>query len=275
MSEDDDIETQMRQRSRSFDAWALDYDTYRPTYPQSVFDHIAARLDLPAYARVADLGAGTGKAARQMARRGWHVTAVEPGEGMLDVLRARAEQEGLAIDACLASAEDTGLPDASVDLVTAGQAFHWFDKALAVPEMARIVKPGRGVAVFWNARADDRSPFLAAYTDLLAGYIPEEHVDRREPGRVYTARDDLSAAGLFDVDERVEIAHSLEMSAERFIGYVFTASYTRLLIDEESQQRLRADLAALIQAHFGGGEVSVPYDVDLYVGQRTQKGIRA
>ena len=275
MSENNEVEAQMRQRSRSFDAWALDYDRYRPTYPQSLFDHIAARLQLPADARVADLGAGTGKAARQMARRGWHVVAVEPGEGMLDVLRARAEQEGLAIDARLASAEETGLPGASVDLVTAGQAFHWFDKTLAVPEMARIVKPGRGVAVFWNARADDRSPFLAAYTELLASYIPAEHVDRREPGRVYTARDDLSGGGLFEVDDKVEIDHSLEMSAERFIGYAFTASYTRLLIDEESQQRLRTDLAALIQAHFGDGEVIVPYDVDVYVGQRTVKGSRA
>ena len=141
--------------------------------------------------------------------------------------------------------------------------------------MARIVRPGGGVAVFWNARADDRSPFLAAYTDLLASYIPEEHVDRREPGRVYTALDDLSATGLFEVDDRVEIAHTLEMSAERFVGYAFTASYTRLLVDEESQQRLRTDLAALIAAHFGDGQVIVPYDVDLYVGRRTDKGVRS
>src|SRR3954452_8071391 len=71
---------QWRQRSRSFDAWALDYDKFRPTYPQAVFDHIAARLVLPDDASVADLGAGTGKAARQMARRGWLVMAIEPGE---------------------------------------------------------------------------------------------------------------------------------------------------------------------------------------------------
>src|SRR5213078_3459242 len=105
----------MKLRSRSFDAWAVEYDTYRPTYPQTLFDYIAARLRLPADARVADVGAGTGKAARQMARRGWRVTAIEPGEGMLEVLKARAVAEGLDIDARLASAEDTGLPDAGVD----------------------------------------------------------------------------------------------------------------------------------------------------------------
>lgn len=118
----------MRLRSRSFDAWALDYDRYRPTCPQSLFDHIAARLALPEQAVVADVGAGTGKAARQMGRRGWQVTALDPGERMLEVLRARAAADDLAIEARLASAEETGLADASVDLVTAAQAFHWFDK---------------------------------------------------------------------------------------------------------------------------------------------------
>src|SRR6187455_83731 len=101
----------MQQRSRSFDAWALEYDRYRPTYPQALFDHVVARLELPDDVRVADLGAGTGKAARQMARRGWRVTAVEPGGAMLDVARARADVEGLAIKMRLAPAEETGLPD--------------------------------------------------------------------------------------------------------------------------------------------------------------------
>ena len=68
---------QLKLRARSFDAWALDYDRYRPTYPQQLFDVIAQRLALPADPRVADLGSGTGKAARQMARRGWQVTAVD------------------------------------------------------------------------------------------------------------------------------------------------------------------------------------------------------
>ena len=275
MSENAEFEAQMRQRSRSFDAWALDYDRYRPTYPQSLFDHVAARLELPPDARVADLGAGTGKAARQMARRGWHVIAVDPGEGMLDVLRARAEQDGLAIDARLASAEETGLPDASVDLVTAGQAFHWFDKALAVPEMARIVKPGRGVAVFWNSRADDRSEFLSAYTNLIARYVPEGHVDRRVPGRESTAPAELAEGGYFEVDDRVELRHERKMSADAFVGYAFTASQTRLFVDAAARDRLEADMRALVRAHFGEGDVAVPYDCDLYVGQRTVKGIRA
>jgi ubiquinone/menaquinone biosynthesis C-methylase UbiE len=265
---DEQFAEQWRQRSRSFDAWAVDYDRYRPTYPQTLFDHVAARLSLPPNARVADLGSGTGKAARQMARRGWHVTAVEPGEGMLDVLRARADLEQLPIDARLAPAEDTELPDASVDLATAAQAFHWFDKPRAVAEMARIVKPGGGAAVFWNARADDRSAFLAAHTDLTARYLSEAHVDRRT--RKSTARKDLSDGGFFDVDDRVEVAHELVMSSDEFVAYVFTASQIRLFVEPDDQERLKVDIRENIRAHFGDDPVTVPYDVDLYVGSRTE-----
>ena len=261
-----DLDAQLKRRSRSFDAWALDYDRYRPTYPQGLFDHIAARLDLPADAVVADLGAGTGKAARQMARRGWQVIALEPGEGMLDVLRARAAQEGLVIEARLGAAEETGLGDASVDLVTAAQAYHWFDKARAVPEMARIVHPGGGVALFWNARADDRSDFLAAYTDLMSHFLPEEHIDRRV--RSSSAPGELEAGGLFVADDRVEIRHEVEMAADDFVSLTFTASQVRLFVDNEAQERLRNELRELTRTYFEDRPVKVPYDVDVFVARR-------
>jgi len=261
------IAAQMRERSRSFDAWALEYDRYRPTYPQALFDYVAARLALPTDAHVADLGSGTGKAARQMARRGWQVTAIEPGEGMLEVLRARAAAEGLPIEARLASAEDTGLPGASVDLVTAGQAFHWFDKSRAVPEMARIVRPGGGAAIFWNGRADDRSPFLAEYTELTARYLPEHHVDRQV--RDSKAPGELAAGSWFEVDERVELPWERRMRPDEFVEMMFTSSQIRLFIEPDDQSRLREEIGALIHAHFDDADVLVPYDVDVYVGRRS------
>jgi ubiquinone/menaquinone biosynthesis C-methylase UbiE len=267
------FEEQWRQRSRSFDAWALEYDTYRPTYPQALFDHVAARLTLPAVVNVADLGAGTGKAARQMARRGWHVTAIEPGEGMLDVLKARAQSEELDIDARLAGAEETGLAAQGMDLVTCAQAFHWFDKERAVPEMARIVRPAGGVAVFWNARADDRSPFLAEYTDLSAKYLAEEHVDRRKPGEDSTAHADLSVGGFFEVDERVLIPHEIVMTHHDFVSYVFTASQIRLFVEPDAQVQMRRDIHDLLHAHFGESDAIVAYDVDVYFGRRTEVSV--
>src|SRR5437867_3219476 len=111
-------------RARSFDGWANDYDQYRPGYPDELFDTIQSRLDLPGRPLVVDLGAGTGRASLAMAAMGWRVTAVEPGKPMLDVLRARATDEGLLISTVQANAEATGLDPASADVVTAAQAFH-------------------------------------------------------------------------------------------------------------------------------------------------------
>jgi SAM-dependent methyltransferase len=262
------LAAEIEQRSRSFGDWAPQYERYRPSYPDALFDHISARLQLPARAQVADLGAGTGKAARAMARRGWHVVAIEPGESMLRVLRAQAVAEGLDIETRLAQAEQTGLPDTSVDLVTAAQAFHWFDTDRAVPEMARIVRPGGGVAAFWNSRAEDRSPFLAAYIELLGHYVPEEHIDRHNPDDVAHTREQLSVGGWFAVDERVQLTHTVQMTHDDFLGLVFTASYVRMFAQGGAEERLRSDLRTLLTAHGPDGRVDVLYDVHVYIGQR-------
>jgi SAM-dependent methyltransferase len=263
----EELAAQMAQRARSFDAWAVDYDRYRPEYPPEMFDYIAARLSLPVDARVVDVGAGTGKAARQMARRGWQVTAIEPGEGMLDVLRARAAEEGLEIDARLGSAEETDLADASVDLATAAQAYHWFDKERAVPEMERIVRPGGGVALFWNAPAVTRSGFLAAEVEVLARYLPEEHVDRydeddRDPPEVIAESDKFAS------DDWVEFTHERSVSADECVALTFTASQVRLFVPDERKDDLRAELRALIAQHFGDKPVVLPYDTSLFLAQR-------
>ena len=101
-----------------------------------------------------------------MASSGWRVTAVEPGKPMLDVLaRPRHRSQGLLVSSVQATAEATGLDSESADLVTAAQAFHWFDKDRALPGGARILKPGGGLALFWNVRDAERSPFLADYGD--------------------------------------------------------------------------------------------------------------
>jgi SAM-dependent methyltransferase len=262
-------------RALSFDAWAGEYDRFRPGYPDELFDEIQRRLSLPDHAQVVDLGAGTGRAALAMAERGWRVTAVEPGHAMLDVLRARASDAGLLVATRQASAEATGLDPGSVDLVTAAQSFHWFDKERAVAEMARVVRPGGGVALFWNVRDETASPFVADYHRLL-----EERFGAADTGRYLQAgrptgqertRQAFEGLASFTPLEKVELRHEVEMSAEEFTGMAFTASYIRALPDDE-QGRLRADLAALVADH-GLAEMrtfTLPYRVDLWITRRSE-----
>ena len=158
-------ERHRRRAARGFDAWAGDYDRYRPTYPRSCSRNRLA-LPIPRQPHVVDLGAGTGRASLAMAELGWRVTAVEPGKPMLDVLRGSAANEGLLVSTVQATAEETGL-DPPRPTWSPPPGFHWFDKDRALGEAARILKPSGGLALFWNVRDAERSPFLAEYADLL------------------------------------------------------------------------------------------------------------
>ena len=261
-------------RARGFDAWAGDYDRYRPGYPDELFEAIAARLPLPRQPLVVDLGAGTGRAALAMAALDWRVTAVEPGKPMLDMLRARATDDGLLISTVQASAEETGLYPASADLVTAAQAFHWFDKPRALSEFARILKPAGGLALFWNVRDSERSPFLTDYADLLkrhAGSTDDPGVGRYESdGKDETRRAIEAHSAAFDAPELTQLRHEVQMTGEEFIGMAFTASYVRVGRTPDEQDRLRLELAALLGRHgLGDGRpFAVPYRIDLWTARR-------
>jgi SAM-dependent methyltransferase len=261
-------------RARGFDAWAGDYDRYRPGYPEELFDTITKLLPLPRQPLVVDLGAGTGRASLAMAGIGWRVTAVEPGKPMLDMLRAQAANEGLLISTLQASAEDTGLDAASVDLVTAAQSFHWFDKERALAEIARILKPAGGLALFWNARDTSRSAFLADYEALLKRSLKETDSGRYEwEGPDETRRAIEAHQTAFAAPELTQLQHEVLMTDEDFIGMAFTASYVRVGLTPEEQDRFRLDLAALLGRHGlnDGRPFPVPYRLDLWTARRSDR----
>jgi SAM-dependent methyltransferase len=134
-------------RELSFDSVADEYEQTRPTYPAALLD----ALPLDADAAVLDLGAGTGKLTRVLAERYREVTAVEP----LANMRAMLERVVPGVTALPGSAERIPLDDASVDGVFAAQAFHWFDKPVALPEIARVLRPGGVFAIVWNQGNED------------------------------------------------------------------------------------------------------------------------
>ena len=260
--------------ARGFDAWADEYDRFRPGYPDELFETIASRLTLPRLPAVVDLGAGTGRASLAMAALGWRVTAVEPGKPMLELLRARASDDGLLVATIQAEAEATGLDPESVDLVTAAQAFHWFAKREALEEIARILRPGGGLALFWNVRDADRSPFLAEYAELLERVAESPDVPgigRYEAGGRDETQGALEAAAGFEPPELIHLYQEVQMTDEEFVGMAFTASYVRVGMSPASQDRFRLDLAALLGRHglAGGAPFAVPYRIDLWIARRS------
>lgn len=126
---------------------AQEYDRGRPDYPPAAVGALAAELGLAPGARVLDLAAGTGKLTRALVAFGLDVVAVEPQEP----LRALLEASAGAVEVLDGVAEAIPLPDAGVDAVTVADGFHWFDRDRALPEIARVLRPGGGLALITAA----------------------------------------------------------------------------------------------------------------------------
>lgn len=150
---------------------AADYVNYRPSYPAAAIDIILEGLGNPSQLVAADIGAGTGIASRLLAERGVCVRAIEPNAEM----QAASEPHSL-VKFCDGTAEATNLPDASVDLVTCFQAFHWFNPEPSLIEFRRILKRSGQLAIVWNNR-DRHDNFTSEYSQLvrtISNYHPAE-----------------------------------------------------------------------------------------------------
>jgi SAM-dependent methyltransferase len=205
------------ERARSFDAVAEEYERHRPEYPPAALAWAAERLDLGPGARVLDLGAGTGKLTRGLIALGADVVAVEPGPAMLDRLRRMLP----GVEALAGTAEEIPLPDAGVDAAVAGQAYHWFDPALAVPELHRVLRPNGRVALFWNWW-DLRDPLQRQLGELL-GFARDASFGAL-PGGPYFAELD-----------RTTIESVRETTPESLVGRIATTS--ALLAAEPARRR--------------------------------------
>ena len=156
----------MTDSTQRFSDRVADYVRWRPSYPGGVIDALNKAGLLRPESMVTDIGSGTGIFSALLVPHCARVFAVEPNAPM----RAAAEAQLGAqknFTSVAGTAEATTLPDASVDLVVAAQAFHWFDAPRARREFARILRPGGRVALVWNERLTDTTPFLADYESLL------------------------------------------------------------------------------------------------------------
>jgi SAM-dependent methyltransferase len=145
------------------------YVRYRPGYPAEALRCLKDECGLTASHVIADIASGTGIWTRMLLENGNRVFAVEPNAEM----RAAGERLLAAypgFTSVAGTAEATTLPAASVDFVTAAQAAHWFDRAGSRREFERILKPGGWLALLWNERITDSTPFLREYEQLLLTY---------------------------------------------------------------------------------------------------------
>ncbi|WP_030906243.1 class I SAM-dependent methyltransferase [Streptomyces sp. NRRL F-5126] len=247
----------MTARALSFDVVAELYDTSRPGYPPALFDAIEEAAGRPlAGAHAVDVGAGTGIATRSLLARGARVTAVEPGPGMAARLHAVLPEVPLV----RAVGDALPLADASADLVTYAQSWHWTDRERAFAEAMRVLRPGGTLALFWNV-ADQTVPWLAAQDARLRAHGGDGghgvHGAREQgpllPGSVPTAHRRVPWSRTVAVDEH--LANLSTHSVFRMLGESATAAF------------LTAERQALLDA-FPDGTVEEAYVVDLVTARR-------
>jgi SAM-dependent methyltransferase len=240
--------------TRRFHDRAKDYARYRPGYPADAVD--ALLQGLPRECTVADVGAGTGILSRLLAARGAYVLAVEPNAAM----RAAATPHP-DVQWSDGTAEATGLSNASVDLVTVAQAFHWVDVPPTVREFARILRPHGRLAILWNRRSRE-DPFTLGYRAVLEDMDAEAPAERSQfdPAVVI-------AADRFHSLRKLEFVNAQRLTEEQLLGRARSTSTVPLtgLRSERILDMLR-DLHA---RHRGAdGMAEMVYRTEVFLWQR-------
>jgi SAM-dependent methyltransferase len=239
--------------SSSFGTAAAAYAEHRPDYAQA-----AARWALePAPGpRVLDLGAGTGKLTATLLALGAEVIAVEPDPAMLTELRRALP----AVRALPGSAEAIPLPDGSVDAVLSGNALHWFDMAVAGPEIARVLAAGGILAGLWNV-VDDRVDWVAGLA-LVSGSAAIGPRDTPTSWRAETVGMHLPKTGVaawFGSPEQAEFPHGQCRTADSLVATLATRAGMLVMPEQEREAtlgRIRAFLAS--RPETARGEFTLP-----------------
>ena len=240
------------------------YLKYRPHYPAAITPLLESECGLTPETLVADVGSGTGFMTEMFLSHGNRVIGVEPNAEMRSA-GERLLTKYPKFSSMNATAEATALPDKSIDLIVAGQAFHWFDRRKTKIEFARILKPGGWVVLIWNGFRVESSALVRGYQELLLRYGTDYKEVNREiegcdietffsPQKCRQARFDFKQ--VFDF--------------EGLKGRLLSASYAPEQTDPRFDQMID-ELQAVFEANKKDGTVDFDYETEVYYGQLVKK----
>lgn len=243
-----------------------DYARHRPRYPRALIGLLREEVGLRPDWVVADVGSGTGLSSEPFLEHGNLVYGIEPNTEMRaaaeEILGGRPRFRSVA-----GSAEETTLEEASVDLVVAGQAFHWFDAEAARKEFLRILRGDRWAVLVWNTRRAEASPFGRAYEALLAAFgtdYTEVRHDRLAEERLRSFYGGSgSDARAF---RRRELPNEQLFDRRGLEGRVRSTSYLPPAGDPAHNEMIRR-LREIFAAHAEDGRVRLEYVTEVYVGR--------
>lgn len=233
------------------------YIKYRPGYPKEILEVFASEMNLTETSVIADIGSGTGISARLFLENGNAVFGVEPNAAM----RAAAEEflkDFPRFQSVDGTAENTNLPDGSVDFVIAAQAFHWFDKDKTPAEFERILRANGFVALIWNERQLDSNAFLRDYEELLKKYgtdyekVRHDNLDKEIFEKSFQA--------VFDVKTFLNVQ---TLDFEGLKGRLLSSSYMPSENDSRFEPML-IELQRLFEKYAESGKIQILYNTNIF-----------
>jgi SAM-dependent methyltransferase len=237
--------------SGTFGAQALDYDRYRPRYPEGVFDDILRVTDTSQGAEVIEIGAGTGIATEPLARRGLSVTAIEPSPEMARLAQAKLSGRGSVF---VGRFEDYSTPS-PVQLVASFNAWHWVDPAVAVDRVAELLTPGGSLALVWTEVVSwGQEPFEERLAHI-SGYPWVKRMDHVD-GSIRPIRSDPR------FEDHLVLHHVFERTLDASTFVAVTKTYGGQRSDEEYEA-----MARVVNDEFGGSVTKIE-DAALYIWRR-------
>ncbi len=214
---------------------------------------------------VLDLGAGTGKLTANLAELGLQVRAIEPNEAM----RAEGQKLVPQVNWATGSAEETGLPDNSVDWLLMGSSFHWTDLPLALAEFARVLKPGGFFTALWNPRAIEDNELHARIESRIYAIVPDlKRVSSGSSAFTQNLDQKLTSTGHFGHLLFMEAPHQVQMTAERYLGAWRSVNDIQAQAGPERFEQIMAAISSEIE---GVSLLEVPYRTRAWTVQNLKR----
>ncbi|MBX3113279.1 MAG: class I SAM-dependent methyltransferase [Fimbriimonadaceae bacterium] len=241
-----------------FTGKAAAYSNGRPTYPQECLNQIVQRTGLDSSAVVFDTGAGTGLFTQLLLEHFHRVNIVEPNDDMRTTAAQRLPAGKVTF--IRATAESFPAPENSVDLITAAQAFHWFDRDAVKAHWRSVLKPTGYVALVWNERTES-TPFAREFTAFL------NHLANLDPNnKPPTESSDEDILNFFS-KARIETAtHSTPLTEEELINLAVSRSYFPSPSHPEFEQ-LKQEVRIIFERNAVNQHVMLPHLCKSFIGQ--------
>lgn len=234
------------------------YLSFRPSYPAALIDTLTKECALTEDSVIADIGSGTGKLTELLLARELNVVGVEPNTEMREAAE-RLFRDNKKFTSIAGESTTTGLEAHSVDLITAAQAFHWFEPDSTKKEFRRILKPEGRVALIWNKR-NTSTPFQQQYHEMLSHNCPE-YLKVNHHNITDSTLEEFFYPGVFRLST-FEYMQRFELQG--FLGRMCSSSYTPKAGTAEYSSLIKA-AEQLFNAHENEGVVEFAYETRLYL----------